>query len=117
MKSDSIPLEYEELVRVYDEANKGKKEAPKTEAPKEEKTRRRSKKAEETKSENEEIKDSSEVEKIKNASMHGEFSEKEVQVEDKDDTNAENQEIGQDTSPVEEVPKEEKPRRRRRKAE
>lgn len=117
ISSDSIPLEYEELVRVYDEANKGKKEAPKTEAPKEEKTRRRSKKAEETKSENEEIKDSSEVEKIKNASMHGEFSEKEVQVEDKDDTNAENQEIGQDTSPVEEVPKEEKPRRRRRKAE
>lgn len=117
VSSDSIPLEYEELVRVYDEANKGKKEAPKTEAPKEEKTRRRSKKAEETKSENEEIKDSSEVEKIKNASMHGEFSEKEVQVEDKDDTNAENQEIGQDISPVEEAPKEEKPRRRRRKAE
>lgn len=117
MKSDSIPLEYEELVRVYDEANKGKKEAPKTEAPKEDKTRRRSKKAEETKSENEEIKDSSEVEKIKNASMYGEFSEKEVQVEDKDDTNAENQEIGQDISPVEEAPKQEKPRRRRRKAE
>lgn len=117
VSSDCIPLEYEELVRVYDEANKGKKEAPKTEAPKEEKTRRRSKKAEETKSENEEIKDSSEVEKIKNASMHGEFSEKEVQVEDKDDTNAENQEIGQDISPVEEAPKEEKPRRRRRKAE
>lgn len=41
MKSESIPLEYDELVKVYDEANKGKKEVLKEETPKEEKTSRR----------------------------------------------------------------------------
>lgn len=41
MNSESIPLEYDELVKVYDEANKGKKEAVKEEAPKDEKSSRR----------------------------------------------------------------------------
>lgn len=60
MNSESIPLEYEELVKVYDEANKGKKEAVKEDAPKEEKPSRRSKKEEvkeDEKAPNKEVKD------------------------------------------------------------
>lgn len=42
----SIPLSWGELMKIYDEANKGKKEAPKEEKQTEDKPRRRSKKEE-----------------------------------------------------------------------
>lgn len=98
MKSDSIPLEYEELIKVYDEANKGKKEAPKEEKQTEDKPRRRSKK--------EEIKETTEeINEVDN---------------NKEETqNEENQESSVENEAVEETKvDEEKPRRRRsRKAE
>lgn len=56
----SIPLSWEELMNVYDEANKGKKEAVKEDGPKEEKPSRRSKKEEvkeDEKAPNKEVKD------------------------------------------------------------
>lgn len=56
----SIPLSWEELMNVYDEANKGKKEAIKEDGPKEEKPSRRSKKEEvkeDEKAPNKEVKD------------------------------------------------------------
>jgi len=98
MKSDSIPLEYEELIKVYDEANKGKKEAPKEEKLTEDKPRRRSKK--------EEIKETAEeINEVDN-------NKEEIQ-------NEENQESSVENKAVEETKvDEEKPRRRRsRKAE
>ena len=49
VKTEKIPLELEELIKVYDEANKGKKDTPKEETPKE--SRRTRKAVEEVKEE------------------------------------------------------------------
>ena len=99
MKSDSIPLEYEELVRVYEEANKGKKAADKVEAPKEDKQSRRSKKSEEPINENtDEVKEEIQIDKSEDN--------QEIVSEEK---------IEQDSQEVEK--EDTKTRRRRRKAE
>lgn len=99
MTSDSIPLEYDELVKVYEEVNKGKKAADKVEAPKEDKQSRRSKKTEEPVNENtDEVKEEIQIDK-------SEYNQ-EIVSEEK---------IEQDSQEVEK--EDTKTRRRRRKAE
>lgn len=63
VKTEKIPLELEELLKVYDEANTGKKDVPKVETPKE--SRRSRKAAEEPKEEVPEIKDEETPEDVK----------------------------------------------------
>lgn len=118
MKSDSIPLEYEELVRVYEEANKGKKAADKVVEPKEEKTRRRSKKSEEiVKDENTQIKENIQEDKYQD---NKEFKEESKEVTPEENIEQYSQEVGENNElkdESDESQENEKPRRRRRKAE
>lgn len=108
MTSDSIPLEYDELVKVYEEANKGKKAADKVEAPKEDKQSRRSKKSEEPVKENtDEVKGEIQTDKSED-NQEGVSREK---------INQDFQEVEHDNT-TENLPQEDtKTRRRRRKAE
>lgn len=108
VQSDSIPLEYGELVKVYENANKGKKAADKVEAPKEDKKSRRSKKSEEPVKENtNEVKEEIEIDK----------SEDNQEVVSEEKIEQDSQEVEQDNT-TEDLPQEDtKTRRRRRKAE
>lgn len=139
VKTEKIPLELEELIKVYDEANKGKKDAPKEEVSKE--SRRARKAVEEPKGEKTEIKDNEitaevkedkprrrskkeeiketteELEKVQMSSINDEIKE-EIKV---DESKVEADVVGQ-VDEISEVKddeiQEEKPRRRRsRKAE
>lgn len=105
----SIPLSWDELMKVYDEANAGKKE-PTTEAPKEDKpARRRSKK--------EDAPVDEESNQLENERVKKEESTDNTQEETVDEPKEEPIEENKEDVPTEEI-KEEKPthRRRRRKA-
>ncbi len=106
VKTEKIPLELEELLKVYDEANTGKKDSPKVETPKE--SRRSRKAAEGPKEELPETKD----EEVKEDKPRRSRKEKSEEVEPKEETKVE------DTTSEEAQEEVEKPRRRRsRKAE
>lgn len=116
----SIPLSWDALMEVYNEANAGKKDAPKAEAPKqEEKTSRRSRKAaEETKAEEttatgkaaDNTEDKQVDDKQVNVSEDKEPSTPEEQAKS-EAAEVENEQLENEVTPEE--PKEDKPRRRR----
>ncbi|MEG2412600.1 MAG: AAA family ATPase [Clostridium sp.] len=120
VKTEKIPLELEKLMKVYDEANVGKKDIPKTE----EKTSRRSKKADEPKEESkegsvedvkvEETNSVDETQKEDKPKRSRKSKEESTDIEKTDDTQAEDEATNsetKDTPPVEDKPK----RRRSRK--
>lgn len=112
VKTEKIPLELEELLKVYDEANTGKKDSPKVETPKE--SRRSRKVAEEPKEEVPEIKDEETPEDVKEDKPRRSRKEKSEETEPKEETKVEDT-VSENKESVQE---EEKPRRRRsRKAE
>lgn len=104
----SIPLSWDELMKVYDEVNAGKKDAPKIEEPKE--SRRSRKVSEEVKEEVTKTKD----EEVKEDKPKRSRKVKSEEVETKEETKVADT-ASEDKEPAQE---EEKPRRRRsRKAE
>lgn len=120
VKTEKIPLELEELIKVYDEANKGKKDAPKEEVSKE--SRRVRKTVEEPKGEKTEIKDNEITEEAKEDKPRRRSKKEEIKEtteEIKEEVKVEEVEaeiVGQvdETSEVKDAEiKEEKPRRRR----
>lgn len=105
VKTEKIPLELEELIKVYDEANKGKKDTPKEETPKES---RRTRKAVE------EVKEEVPVEEKPKRSRKSKSQDTLEKSESSEETKVDNEMTVKEDKPSDE----EKPRRRRsRKAE